>query len=72
MPVENTTNADRFCFCKARWDGSVASLFRQFRRLHHHPNHHTKAELKLVTLCSDLNDVCRIFYTDADAKENFS
>ncbi len=35
-------------FRKARWDGSVASLARQSKRPHHHPNQHTEAELKLI------------------------
>ena len=35
-------------FWKQRWDGSVASLACQSRRLHSHPNQHTEAELKLI------------------------
>ena len=35
-------------FWKQRWDGSVASLACQSRRLHSHPNQHTEAELKLM------------------------
>ena len=31
-------------FWKARWNGSVASLVCQSRRLHHHPNQHTDTE----------------------------
>ena len=35
-------------FCKARWNGSVASLVCQSRRPHRHPNQHTEAEVKLI------------------------
>jgi len=35
-------------FWKVRWDGSVAFLACQSRRLHSHPNQHTEAELKLI------------------------
>ena len=31
-----------------RWDGSVESLATQSKRPHHHPNEHTKAEIKLI------------------------
>ena len=35
-------------FWKQRWDGSEASLTRQSRRPHSHPNQHTQEELKLI------------------------
>ena len=35
-------------FWLKRWDGSVESLATQSKRPHHHPNEHTKAEIKLI------------------------
>ena len=35
-------------FWRARWDGSVVSLYCQSRRPHSHPNQHSEAELKLI------------------------